>query len=455
MKNNAYLKLKTLTVFAAAVGTAFAAARPVPRPALAARLLDESMEVYGIVHWGPNTFTDREWGYGDEDPKIVAPSDFNAGQIASACAAGGLGGLVVVAKHHDGFCLWPTKTTAHNISKSPFRGGKGDYVREMADACRAAGMKFGVYISPWDRNSAFYSAPAYVTMYHNQVRELIGGDYGEVFEMWFDGANGGDGYYGGTRGRRKISGDYYRFDLLFPELRRLQPKICLFNESDGADFRWPGNEMGILHPDSRATVRSYDKANYMSYCNVGDVDGTTFHPCEADFPLRRGWFYHAREDGRTKGPAYLMKNYLRSVGNGGTMNIGIAPNKKGVLSGEDVASLAGFGRLRKRFFANRVAKGPCNVVVMREDVSKGEHVAGWSLAAKDGVLLKGRSIGVKRIRTLAKAVPAEDLKLATDCAAKVELRYYLVDPELIRAIESAETDGGETDTAKWMTGAQK
>ena len=244
--------------------------RPVPRPAFAARLAAHDCEIYGIVHWGLNTFTDREWGYGDEDPRLLAPASFDADQIVGACKAGGLAGLIVVAKHHDGFCLWPTKTTGHNITKTPFwreRGtGNGepgtesgergrDYVKEMELACRRAGLKFGVYVSPWDRNNADYATPRYVETFHAQIREVLGGAYGEVFEMWFDGAMGGDGYYGGARERRRIPAGYYRFPEVFRFVREIQPKICIFaGENDDADLRWPGNEKGELDPNSSATI---------------------------------------------------------------------------------------------------------------------------------------------------------------------------------------------------------
>ena len=231
-----------------------AIARPAPRPALNARL-DSDVDLIGIVHWGLNTYTDREWGFGDENPAMLNPSNFDADAIVAACKAGGLRGLVVVAKHHDGFCLWPTKTTRHNISRSPFRSGKGDYVREMAEACARAGLKFGVYVSPWDRNNADYGTPKYVETFHAQIKELLSGGYGDVFEMWFDGANGGDGWYGGAKERRTIAAGYYRFDEVFAFVRALQPGVCIFaGESDDSDFRWPGNERGELGPDSRATV---------------------------------------------------------------------------------------------------------------------------------------------------------------------------------------------------------
>ena len=393
--------------------------RPVPSAALMERLRSEE-DVIGIVHWGLNTYTDREWGYGDENPKDLNPAKFDADQIAQACAAGGLKGLVVVAKHHDGFCLWPTKTTEHNITKSPFRGGKGDYVREMANACRRAGMRFGVYVSPWDRNSADYGTAKYVETYHAQIKELLGGDYGEVFEMWFDGANGGDGYYGGAREKRRIPNGYYRFDEVFRFVREFQPKVCIFaGEYDAADFRWPGNERGDLSPDSRATICTvggyadgkYGNPDYGKFINTGCSDGHFFKMCEADFPLRPGWFYHAKERGRSKHAAYLMNRYLITVGNGGTMNIGIAPNKDGLLDEEDVRALKGFGELRKAFFANEVTTGPYNVVVLTEDVSEGEFVNSWKVSAAGQAVVSGTAVGIKRIRVLTAPAAVEDTAL--------------------------------------------
>ena len=383
-------------LFAAMLASGIALSMPVPGENLAERIRSDC-DVIGIVHWGLNTYTDREWGYGDEDPKLLAPKCFNAEQIVHACADGGLKGLVVVAKHHDGFCLWPTRTTEHNISKSPFRGGKGDYVREMADACRKYGLKFGVYVSPWDRNNADYGTAKYVEAYHAQIRELLNGDYGEVFEMWFDGANGGDGYYGGAREKRVIPSDYYRFDEIFGFVRALQPKVCIFGM--GGEFAWPGNERGDVDPDKSPS------------------DDRMFRMWEADFPLRPGWFHHAGERGKSKHSAYLMNRYLSSVGNGGTMNIGIAPNRDGLLDDEDVKALKGFGELRRAFFANEiVGDGLFNVVVTRNE------------------------FGVKRIRL------TDDPRIRGD--------RYLVDSGLLKLVREATTESGETDTAKWMMGIE-
>ena len=443
-------------------------ARPAPRPALAARLAD-GPEIYGIVHWGLNTYTDREWGFGDEDPAMLNPDEFDADQIVGACKAGGLGGLVVVAKHHDGFCLWPTKTTEHNITKSPFgeRVTGRDYVKEMEQACRRAGLKFGVYVSPWDRNSAHYATEKYVEIFHAQVKELLSGGYGEIFEMWFDGANGGDGWYGGAKERRKIgvASDYYRFGEVFGFVRGLQPGVCIFaGESDDSDFRWPGNERGALDADSRATICTvggyadgkYGNPGYKDQINSGSPDGEFFRMCEADFPLRRGWFYHERERGTTKSAAYLMKLYLSSVGNGGTMNIGIAPDKSGRLDADDVRALAGFSVMRNALFAHEAkAGGPFNVVVMREDVSNGEQVDEWEFVADGKAILNGKSIGWKRIRLLETPCVAQtvDLKVLKDGGALkgVSFKLYNADPELVKTILGASGDDRETDTAKWMT----
>ena len=512
---------KILGLVAAAVLTTVATAAgvpPKPSPALASRIAAGDCEIYGIVHWGLNTYTDREWGFGDEDPALLNPAKFDADQIVGACKAGGLGGLVIVAKHHDGFCLWPTKTTEHNITKTPFWRGtreswspkleleKGtvplsnsnselelhrkqvtgrDYVKEMERACRKAGLKFGVYVSPWDRHDADYASPKYVEKYHAQIKELLSGDYGEIFEMWFDGANGGDGWYGGAKERRKIAGDYYRFPEIFKFVRELQPKVCIFaGESDDSDFRWPGNEKGELDPNSGATICStggyadgkFGNPEYKKHINTGmrSFENTKtesfFRVCECDFPMRPGWFYHAKDNGKTKSGLYLLQRYLNTVGNGGTMNIGIAPNKDGILDEEDVKALADFGKLKAAFFSKPVTKGLCNVVVMSEDVVKrGETCDEWLLyesdkkmvygwkADADKKVAYGKNIGIKRIRTLDRPRPADKLWLDVygDSAEALPIKFYYVEPDFLKAVLSATTESGETDTAKWMTAGKQ
>ena len=439
--------------------------RPVPRPAMAARIA-AGEDVYGIVHWGLNTYTDSEWGYGDADPGRLDPSAFDADQIAGACAAGGLCGLIVVAKHHDGFCLWPTATTDYHLAKTPFwrsRATGRDYVREMADACRRAGLKFGVYCSPWDRNNADYGTAKYVATYHAQIRELLDGRYGDVFEMWFDGANGGDGYYGGARETRRIGSDYYRFGEVFDFVRRLQPGISIFaSESDGSDLRWPGNERGILDPDSRATVvptggfcdGTFGNPGYVPQRNTGTPSGSFFRMAEADFPLRRGWFWHEGENGTTKTGETLAKLYLGTVGNGGTMNIGIAPDKTGRLCADDVEALRRFGEYRRALFANPAKEGePFNLVVMREDVSRGERVDGWEFLADGVPILSGASIGAKRIRLLPEPCRAKTREIRVVKGVgdpEVSLRLFHAPEEMALRILDAPVGEDETDTAKWM-----
>ena len=424
------------TILAAAMAVGgVGLARPVPGPQLAARLA-EGPEIIGIVHWGLNTFTDREWGYGNEEPALLNPTDFSADQIVGACKAGGIGGLVVVAKHHDGFCLWPTKTTEHNITKTPFWKCKdesakcktsGDYVKEMEQACRRAGLKFGVYCSPWDRNNAAYATPEYVKTYHAQVEELNDGRYGEIFEMWFDGANGGDGYYGGAWEKRSIgkARDYYQLEKLWGRVRELQPKVCFFGGRDG--FTWPGNESGVVPPESGGTR-----------------DDGTFQIYEADFPLRPGWFYHKSQDGYSRSGEFLMKIYLRTVGNGAVMDIGIAPDRRGRLTDEDAECLRRFSEIRKKFFSKPVvdASSPFNVIQMKEDVRHGERVDEWRVLLDGRELAKGGKIGTKRIRVLDAPVSGKELKLEIvkgDAKAdEIKVELFVADEELVRKVMASE-----------------
>ncbi|MFG0259211.1 MAG: alpha-L-fucosidase, partial [Phycisphaerales bacterium JB041] len=209
------------------------------------------MEFYGFLHFTTNTFTGKEWGYGDESPEIFNPSEFDADQIVGVAADAGMTGLILTCKHHDGFCLWPSEYTDHDVASSPFRDGEGDVVREIADACARHGLRFGVYLSPWDRNHPDYGTPAYVEYYRNQLRELLTG-YGEIFEVWWDGANGGDGYYGGARESRKIDrSTYYGWEETVAIVRELQPDAVIF--SDAGDVRWVGNERGVAGDPCWAT----------------------------------------------------------------------------------------------------------------------------------------------------------------------------------------------------------
>ncbi len=248
------IRLSILALLAASVSVKAQVTPPKPYGVLPSerQLQWHEKEMYVLVHFTPTTFENKEWGYGDADPSIFNPTQFDARQIVSAVRAGGFKGLILVAKHHDGFALWPTKTTTYNISRSPFRDGKGDMVKEFADACRAGGLSFGVYCSPWDRNSPVYGTPEYVSIYREQLRELYT-NYGPLFMSWHDGANGGDGYYGGARTSRKIDRSvYYGWDTTWAMTRSLQPGAAIFSDI-GWDVRWVGNERGEAAPTSWST----------------------------------------------------------------------------------------------------------------------------------------------------------------------------------------------------------
>ncbi|MBB5394720.1 alpha-L-fucosidase [Mucilaginibacter sp. AK015] len=345
-------------------------AQPAPKPygplPTQGQLNWQETGMYCIIHWGVDTYTDKEWGYGDESPDLINPSNFSAMQIVGAAKAGGFKGIVVVAKHHDGFCLWPTKTTEHNISKSPYKNGKGDILREYREACDKLGMKMGVYCSPWDRNSALYGKPEYVTqIYREQLKELYS-NYGPLFISWHDGANGGDGYYGGAREERKIDRSvYYGWDETWGITRKMQPNAVIFGDV-GPDVRWVGNERGQAGETSWATYTPHapDAGKKPGNGYVKDYEGTEGHrdgkywmPAECDVSLRPGWFYHQRQDDSVKTPQVLLKLYYQSVGRGAALDLGLSPDRTGQLSANDVASLKAFGDILKRTFAVNLAKG--------------------------------------------------------------------------------------------------
>jgi alpha-L-fucosidase len=321
--------------------------------------------MYCIIHYGVDTYTNKEWGYGDEDPKIFNPSQFSALQIVAAAKAGGFKGVVVVAKHHDGFCIWPTKTTEHNISKSPYKNGKGDMLKEYREACDKLGMKLGVYCSPWDRNNPNYGTAEYVKIYREQLKELYT-NYGPLFISWHDGANGGDGYYGGKHEVRKIDrSTYYGWDTTWAITRKLQPNAVLFGDV-GPDVRWVGNEEGHAGETCWATYTPHapDEGKIPANGYVKDYEGTEgtrngkyWMPAECDVSLRPGWFYHKAQDEGVKSPYTLLDLYYKSVGRGAALDLGLSPDPRGIVNEIDVKSLTEFGNLLKQTFAVNLAKG--------------------------------------------------------------------------------------------------
>lgn len=312
------------------------------------QLAHEQREMYAFLHFNMNTFTDKEWGYGDESPALFNPTDFDADQIAGTLARAGFKGIILTAKHHDGFCLWPSAFTEHSVRSSPWKDGKGDVVRAMSDACKKQGIKFGVYLSPWDRNRSDYGAESYITYYKNQLRELLTG-YGDIFEVWFDGANGGNGYYGGSREVRKIDKDnYYPWDSLHLIVRSLQPNAVMFSDA-GPDLRWVGNERGYANDTCWATYTPLPKEGFKhAYAGntqakkgeKGTMNGKYWMPAEVDVSIRRGWFYHA--DQEPKSLSRLVNIYFKSVGNGTLLNLNVPPDRAGRISAEDSTRLMAF-----------------------------------------------------------------------------------------------------------------
>ena len=318
------------------------------------------MEMYAFIHFTTNTFTDKEWGYGDESPAIFNPTNLDANQWAKTLKDAGFKAIILTTKHHDGFALWPSKYTNHSVKNSPYKNGKGDIVKETSDAAKKYGLKFGVYLSPWDRNHANYGTEKYITYYRNQLKELFT-NYGSIFEMWFDGAMGGDGYYGGKRTTIKIDGStYYNWPTTLKLVHSIQPQVLFFSDA-GPDIRWVGNERGIagntnwntLTPDTLYA----GKAGINDILNSGAEDGKKWIPAEVDVSIRPGWFYHTKEDAQVKTPEQLFDIYLSSVGRGSNLLLNIPPDRRGLFHENDVAALIGFKKLIAARFAKNLVAG--------------------------------------------------------------------------------------------------
>jgi alpha-L-fucosidase len=421
------------------------------------------METYAFLHFTVNTFTDKEWGYGDEDPSIFNPTAFDADAIVAALAAGGMTGVILTAKHHDGFCLWPTRTTAHSIRN-------GDIVREISQAAHRSGLRFGVYLSPWDRNNPQYGKPEYVGIYREQLRELLTG-YGPIFEVWHDGANGGDGYYGGAREKRLIDKHtYYHWPETWDMVRSLQPEAVIFSDV-GPDIRWVGNEKGYAGETCWETFAPVgEKGGPAAPGDVRTSESTTgtrnagnWLPPECDVSIRPGWFWHPAQNDKVKAPRELLDLYFKSVGRGASFLLNVPPDRRGLLHENDVASLRGFGELRRAMFKSNLAEGarvtasnirggrrefgPQNlidgdrytywstddgvttpavtldlhdgvrfsVVQLRENIRLGQRVEGFAIDAWSGndwrMIAEGTSIGPCRLVRVAEPVTTNRVRL--------------------------------------------
>ena len=288
----------------------------------------QDMEMYAFIHYSLNTYTDQEWGFGNEDPKLFNPSNLDCRQWAHVCKQAGMRGIIFTAKHHCGFCMWPSAYTEYSVKNSPWKNGKGDVVRELADACREEGLEFAVYLSPWDRNHPEYGRPAYVEYFRNQLRELLT-NYGDIFEVWFDGANGGDGWYGGANEVRKIDRTtYYQWPETYRMIRQLQPKCLIWNDgSDRGDLRWVGTEAGNVGETNWSLLYRDGDVPYQML-HYGVEDGNVWCPGETNTSIRPGWFYHETENEHVKNLSKLMDTYYKSVGRNSTLllNFPIAPN---------------------------------------------------------------------------------------------------------------------------------
>lgn len=440
------------------------------------------LEFYGFIHFTLNAWTGKEWGYGDESPSLFDPKKLDCAQWAETAKAAGMKGLILTTKHHDGFCLFPSKTTEHSVKSSPWRNGKGDVLKEFVKACEDAKLKAGFYISPWDRNHAAYGTPAYLDCYRTQLREVLGG-YGEAFEVWFDGANGGDGYYGGAREKRKIDAStYYDWPNTLPIVRELQPDACVFSDG-GPDIRWVGNENGECVEGSWQTFdvsKRYPGAPGSEGFALGERDALGWCPPECDVSIRPGWFHHDEEDSKVRPPENLLDLYFKSVGMGASFLLNLPPTRKGLVHENDIASLKGFRKLLDQGLSQDFAKGAkasasnvrggdgsfgaekavdgsrgsywacddgvCkaeltlelaapskfNVVSLREPIALGQRIEEFKVEALCGdywrTIASGTSVGSKRMIRIP-AVMATKLKLsvkkARGCVCLSELALHL------------------------------
>ncbi|WP_149304540.1 alpha-L-fucosidase [Pareuzebyella sediminis] len=328
-----------------------------PLPA-ARQLAWQEMGYYAFIHFNMNTFTDMEWGTGGESPAQFNPTELDTRQWARVAKDAGMKGIIITAKHHDGFCLWPTKTTEHSVKNSPWKDGKGDLIKDLSEACEEYGLKFGIYLSPWDRNNANYGQPEYVNIFHEQLRELLS-NYGPIFEVWFDGANGGSGYYGGANETRKIDNKtYYEWDKTTEIVRELQPDAVIFSDA-GPDIRWVGTEEGFANETNWSIMRRdeiYPGWPRYKELRSGHEDGTHWLPAEVNTSIRPGWYYHPREDHQVKTLSRLVRTFYESVGRNGNFLLNLPVDDRGLVHENDVAQLMALRNQLDKDFAHELAK---------------------------------------------------------------------------------------------------
>ena len=450
-------------------------AQPKPTPQ---QLAWHDMEFYLFMHFGPNTFTDLEWGEGTEKEEEFNPVNLDCSQWCRIAKAAGAKGIIITAKHHDGFCLWPSRFSTHTVRESKWKNGKGDVLMELSLACKKYGLAFGVYISPWDRNHPKYGTPAYNNVFVNMLKEIFS-NYGPVWELWWDGANGE-----GPNGKKQV----YDFRLFENTVRKISPRTVIFSDI-GPDIRWCGNENGIA---GKTNWNMLDTAGFtrgagappQDSLNTGNINGNLWIPAECDVSIRPGWFYHKNEDAKVKTPEQLFELYLKSVGRGANLLLNVPPDERGLISSCDSAALAGFKKMKDLNFSTDLMKNaiirllnhdgavetknlndddehsfefihflsepkkvachfnkeqPINTIVLHEFLTGGQSIRKFRLVLNDGKGNKkeiiGTTVGNKRILTFP-SFQTSDLEFELisdngDYSALSRISAYLIDENLI------------------------
>ena len=405
-----------------------------------AQLAWHDMEFYLFMHFGPNTFTDKEWGHGDEPEDVFNPTQLDCKQWCRIAKATGAKGIIITAKHHDGFCLWPSKYSKHTVRESKWKNGKGDVLKELSQACKQYGLKFGVYISPWDRNHPKYGTPEYNDIFVNMMKEIFT-NYGPIWELWWDGANGE-----GPNGKKQV----YDWDRFKKTVKTLSPNTVVFSDV-GPHIRWVGNENGIA---GKTNWNYLDTVGFtpgagapsVDVLNSGNINGKTWIPAECDVSIRPGWFWHENENEKVKTPEQLFDLFLKSVGRGANLLLNVPPDRRGKIHPNDSAALVGFQKLLDKNFGKTLMKdkdakvffdkpdsivisankktvevkdhlnNSCdivfddpryiNAIVLREDMKHGQRVKNFVVQILDedkkSYYIQGTTIGHQRVLTFPK-----------------------------------------------------
>ena len=316
----------------------------------------QEMEYYAFIHFNMNTFTNKEWGYGDESPSTFNPTSLDTDQWAEVIKNSGMKGIIITAKHHDGFALWPSNYTSHSVKNSPWKNGEGDLIKDLEKSCRKFGLKLGIYLSPWDRNHPDYGTKKYISYFRNQLTELLT-NYGEIFEVWFDGANGGSGFYGGTNEVRKVDKKtYYDWENTHKIIRELQPNAVIFSDA-GPDIRWVGNEKGYANKTTWSNIYKDSvyggMPDYYKFSS-GQENGSHFIPTETDVSIRPGWYYHPEEDDKVKSLEKLIDIYFNSVGLNSSLLLNIPVDNRGLIHENDTKRLYDLNNYIRNTFSNNL-----------------------------------------------------------------------------------------------------